>query len=657
MPTDPRLVAPTVTCARCSGTTFAAACRECHGYGRRRAQLVLTVANLDTGAVASANIVPGSVPPTVVPGGGWRIALGPILTDLAARVGAAPETLREVFTPERPPDPDGELSVPLPYDWQPELPLADRHRIEATALATRSYAPWLVFLGRATVARPVNCLDRLCRLAERLCLDLVVEARGTTATELTWDIRFETSGAAVPDRPHGAHPDLPTAVRHTTVADAFHDFANRCRTAPARFLRPRPPEPAPIDAEPTDLDQLERRVIRDCLAGDSAGDTAHADRTGDDDRTANDGRAGGGAQAIWRDGRWWHTRLRAGHPDLHLRTLDTGQVARRPGVPLLRAWEPPTPSWFGDPIPCLDCAACGGGGGGWPLACPGCGGTGRIYRGLVLTVTDLAGRVVHLNWRMDDDPGPTAVVATQPAGQPVVQLAERHRLRAWAGVFGVRPDELVDPETGHVLPQDLLDGLVTLDRRPDPGTADGGPTEKQAGRRSDGGPAAVGSDSGALAAYLASVGRGRPAGRVVVAAVARDAPPLADVVRLAHGLGLAAEVTIADHRRNAGDPRLVQGVRWQVEVVDPDAPLGPARAPLWRSLPEAIDHCLKYLGPALLATVPPEPDRSLRVPQQPVPPTDTPDPVDHLRRLGARHPGEPVLARFDPCRRRRRAAE
>ncbi|MEE6259285.1 hypothetical protein V1633_12385 [Plantactinospora sonchi] len=598
---------PWPDCELCGGDgAVAGPCRECHGYGRLRAQLVLTVANLDSGAVASASVVPGSVPPTVAPGGsGWQIALGPVLADLATRVDAAPPTLREVFTPERPPAPDGELSIPLPYDWRPDLPAADRHRIEAAALANRSYAPWLVFVGHGAVTEAGNCLDRLCRLAERLCLDLVVEVRADCSTALTWDIRFETSGAAVPDRPHGQHPDLATAVRHTTVADAFDNLAERCRTAPAHFLHPPPPVAVAIHAEPTDLDQLERRIVGDC--GDGAG-----------------------AQAIWRNGRWWHTRLRTGERGTSFRVLDTGQVAHRSTASLLRTWEPPAPGWRGEPIPYLACDACGGRGTReWFLGCHGCGGTGRRYQGLVLTVTDLERRVVHLNWRPDDGTGPTTLVATQPAGQPVVQLAGGHRLRTWADNFGVRPDELTDPETGHTLDQDLLDGIVTLS---DP----------------HGNP---------VTAYLAAAGRGRPAGRVIVAAVPRDAPPLADLVRLVHGLGLAVQVTVADYQHNAGDPRLVHGVHWQVEVVDPDSPLGPASPPLRQSLPEAVGYCLRFLGPALLATVPVDPDHPLRVPQQPVPPAEPPDPTDHLRQLAARHPGEPVVARLDPRCRRSRATE
>ena len=82
--------------------------------------------------------------------------------------------------PERPADPDGELSLYLPREWAPDLPAAERHALEAAALARRSYAPWLVYVGRGTAPDPPDhdrMLDRLRRLADRLCLDLVVEVR------------------------------------------------------------------------------------------------------------------------------------------------------------------------------------------------------------------------------------------------------------------------------------------------------------------------------------------------------------------------------------------------------------------------------------------------------------------------------------------------
>ncbi|MGI5145930.1 hypothetical protein ACQEVC_05940 [Plantactinospora sp. CA-294935] len=430
---------------------------------------------------------------------------------MADRAGTAPETLREVFDPDRPADAEGQLSVPLDPGWHPRLAASDRYDLEGRALARRAYAPWLVFLGHRDPVDPDSYLrgldgrrdlsgqlDRLCRLADRLCLDLVVEARAIATCAPSWVIRFEVPGSAVPEQPHGSHPDLPTAVARTTVADAWHDFAERGRTAPAHFVDPPLPDPDSTPFEPVDVDQLERRILRDC-----------ADAPG--------------AQAVWRDGRWRHTRLRAEPETERLTELETGQVARWHRTTLARNWEPPAPSWLGPPIPHTRCPGCRGSGTReWLLPCHTCRGGRRIHHGAVLTVTDLADRVVHLNWR--PEAAPVRVVGSEPAGLPVVQLPERYRVGTWAATFGVRPEELHDPGTGRALDQDLLDGVVTLS---DP---DGDPVE----------------------AYLAAVARGRPAARVVVSAAGRDVPPLPRLARLVCGLGLVLQVTVADHRHDAG---------------------------------------------------------------------------------------------------------
>lgn len=182
---------------------------------------MLTVANLDTGAVASTDVTPGAVEPTPAPYGGWRLALAPLLAELANRANAAVATLREVSAQDRPVDPDGELSVQLPRAWTPDLPEADRRALEADALAGRCRAPWLVYLGRTDLPDPPDndrFLGRLCRLADQLCLDLVVEARHDLASGLRWDIRYELPGSDVPARPHGYAVDLPAAVASTTAA-------------------------------------------------------------------------------------------------------------------------------------------------------------------------------------------------------------------------------------------------------------------------------------------------------------------------------------------------------------------------------------------------------------------------------------------------------
>ncbi|MFV2110646.1 hypothetical protein, partial [Micromonospora sp. LOL_015] len=72
------------------------------GVDRRRAQRVFTVANLDTGQVASTSLVPGSFTPLPTPGGTWWLPYAPIVADLAARAGVVEATLRDPDFPDEP---------------------------------------------------------------------------------------------------------------------------------------------------------------------------------------------------------------------------------------------------------------------------------------------------------------------------------------------------------------------------------------------------------------------------------------------------------------------------------------------------------------------------------------------------------------------------
>ncbi|MEU8189588.1 hypothetical protein AB0C00_20180, partial [Micromonospora carbonacea] len=72
-------------CRLCRGAgSVAVACRRCALRGRLRAHLVLTVANLDTGAVASHEVLPGDLDPRPDPAGGWAVELTPRVRELAA---------------------------------------------------------------------------------------------------------------------------------------------------------------------------------------------------------------------------------------------------------------------------------------------------------------------------------------------------------------------------------------------------------------------------------------------------------------------------------------------------------------------------------------------------------------------------------------------
>ncbi len=72
--------------------------------------------------------------------------------------------------------------------------------------------------------------------------------------------------------------------------------------------------------------------------------------------------------------------------------------------------------------------------------------------------------------------------------------------------------------------------------------------------------------------------------------------------------------------------------------------------PTCAGLPEAVARCLRYLGGALRATIPADPEQPIRVPQQPAPaaaPPDTTGLTARVRRLAAAHPGRPATARLD----------
>ncbi|GAB3942672.1 hypothetical protein GCM10027614_30110 [Micromonospora vulcania] len=453
---------PYSDCQLCQGDgSVAVPCLSCARRGRRRAELVLTVVNLDTGLAASRRLRPGGLRPEPERGGGWWVPLAPIARELADAVGV--QGLRDHWLI------DGALQDPvlwLPRRWQPDLPASQRYALEAEVLAGQDHSPWQVYLGRSTAnpppPEPARRLGQLCALADLLHLDLVVEVRRYYG-EASWDVRYELPGAAVPVEARTRGANLPAAVAVTTVAEAMYRLDERGLSAPAYTVRLA--SGAPTGPVAVDLDQVERRVFADLASGAP------------------------GAQAVWRDSRWWHTRLREGGSSEELHERNTGQVVRREVTGLLRAWEPPDPAWWGEPVDwwecpdcrpdsrlrrclCLlgsptadpDCARCGGAGmAPSALACNTCRDSRRIYSALTVTVTDLS-RAVHELWRPAAGE-PATMVATQPGGKPVYQLRRHYRAARLAATFGVRPQDLtpVDDVGCHGLDQDLLDGIVTVD--------------------------------------------------------------------------------------------------------------------------------------------------------------------------------------------------
>ena len=606
-------------CEVCRGTgSVTAGCCECEQQGRLRAQVVLTVGNLDTGQVASANLVAGAVEPQRTPAGRWKLPLGALIVDLAGQAGIAPVNLREPDIPEREFDPVL-YDIHLPRDWQPDLPTDRRHALESQVIARGTGRAWIVLLGHGPAAPPpdhTRLLARLCALADQLRVDLIIDARPNGRnTGLSWQLSFAHPGGPVPaSTTHRSADDLLAAIAITTVEQAATGLDAPSPDIVAHYLNPyfspgiRPATGIGDADQPNftpDVDQLERRVIRDAEGNP-------------------------GAQAIWRDRRWWHTTLRAGDPGENLMELETGQVIRRDRPALRLAWDPPASRHHADPIPATRCRRCAGNGvGPHRMPCERCKGNGRIQHGVVLTITDLRGRYLHINWRPDDDAASAALVVTYPSGVPTLQLPEHYRVGRWSTTFDVRPEDLTSLDGENVIGQDLRDGIVHLiDPAADP-----------------------------VRTYLTGAATGRPAGRIIVRANDWPGPSLAELARLALGLNLGIEITVVDHRLNVRNPYLVQGMRWSVELVDPATPIGRTE-PHQRSVAEAVAYCLRYLGGALRATVPSCPDQPVPIPQQPAPLTsgaladllalpDAPRLTGPVRRLAVNHPGWPATARLD----------
>ncbi|MFY1653033.1 hypothetical protein ACN27J_19345 [Solwaraspora sp. WMMB762] len=562
------------------------------GVERRRAQRVFTVANLDTGQVASTSLVPGSFTPLPTPGGTWWLPYAPIVTDLAQRAGVAAATLRDPDFPDEP----GRLpssGLTLPRQWQPGIPERDRLRWEAVALTNRLVTPWLVLIGRSSEPPPPGdpgrLLGRLCALADQMHVDLVLEVRPSSIGRgLSWDVRFEHAGGAVPDYQHRWIGDLPAALATIPAERAVTGLTVANPLLPAHYLTDEAlaahPVPVGLDGHPGghNLDQVERRMTSD--AGQH-----------------------GGAQAIWRNRHWWHTSLR---PD------DT------PGK-FVRGWEPPAPKHRGEPIPAHPCTRCADRAD--PPFCLDCYGTRRVRRGAVLTVTDLRGRTVHRNWRPDDtdQPPPTLAPADRPSGSTVWQLPEHYQIGALAAGFGVQPTDLTDIDGEHVIDQHLRNGVSEIPH--------GG-----------GDP---------VAAYLAEVGATHDGARVMVLANGWPGPTLDELAALVRGLGLALDITTIDHRNTIGRPELSQGHSWSVRVVNPTTPLAVDPVPTSAALPEAVALCHRYLHGALRATIPTDPATPIPVPQHTAAagtPTDTTTCITQIRRQAATQPGQPVTVRLHP---------
>lgn len=205
-------------CVRCDGDgTYVVPCLTCHRHGRRRAQLTVTVANVETGAVASAAVAPGTVAAPRPDGhGGWQLDLTRTLRRLAHHVGAA--SLHRLGSPRWPVT---GLALPVDRAWRPELPADQRYALEAAAVARHAQPGWLVYLAAPSAPRGPT-LAGLGRLVLGLGLSIRVTARVSRngsghpppIAGLLWNVEVVPHGpaaaATAPLLP--VHPDLSVAV-------------------------------------------------------------------------------------------------------------------------------------------------------------------------------------------------------------------------------------------------------------------------------------------------------------------------------------------------------------------------------------------------------------------------------------------------------------
>ncbi len=640
---------PWPDCEVCGGSgSVARRCGTCRGGGRVRAQMVVSVANLDTGAVASAEVAPDTAEPVLRSWGEATIDLTPTVRDLAARVGAT--CVYDRFDSRRPLD---EFEVRIGKEWDPSWPAASREGVIAAGLARQStLGRWRIFLASSAdppqQVDPDQQLAQLCAAASALRLDLVVERReirpapGRPRLGWSWDVRLQPPGAPVPSRLSLAAVggrDLASTLRRSDLRLLLAECAAFPVAAPARWIRlgSDPPVAGPaVVASPA-------RRLQDAMA--------------------DCGSDGPGAIATWRNEQWHISRVETVGEVQVLSQHSTGQVGVRRVAQYRAAHVLPAPDWDGGPIPEQPCPRCAAGNGWEPCVCrigtgdlidlgppdphcqacsgagmqpaigpcPDCAGTGVIRHGAVITVLDQRGHARHVNWRPPTTPPRLDVVGTTMlGGNPIVQLPAEYRLGTVATRCGIGVDELVEPSlhgAGWVDPG-MRRGLITVtaDELTDP--------------------------AGVARAYLAAVAGGRPAARVILMPAPHPPWPLSHFAAVCVGLGLAVEISV-DARLTRGQPTGQVDLTWGGRVTAGHAQVTDIGHPVHATLPGAVAQALERFeadlsalahdaGPEVVLPSPDQPDAAA---------VDTRGVEQHLPRL-AEHlrdgtPGA-VMARFDP---------
>lgn len=632
---DPAVVAaPFPGCLLCKGSgTQALTCTNCSGAGRIRPQVVYTVLNLDTGAVASETVIPGAITPvrcSALPEGKqlWELPVSDIVDHLVAQVGGVLDRRHHTTDMYR-------KNLPLANTWAPDLPIADRLQLEAAAIArTQALTRHRHFFTTTTAAHrpsPADRLSELARQADLLHLDLccyrfpAATDAAPNACRSAWIVAF-----ALPD---DDRIPVPSPVPRATLAEALeaadplallrkvqHDV-DPSQPVPASYVDPAhlAPDPRPATSNPAAIAaQLE------ALAGPNTG-----------------------ALAVRREGRWHFTRLASnGAVDDFVETL-TGQV-RCKTIPTWRPdTTPPAPSWRGRPIPdrecpqcatgttwtpceCIDtltdradpaCDTCGGTGSRQAGSCIACGRTGRVRYGYTVTVTDLRDFARH--WNFDFD----TCADHQPQPWPPLpelhrhQLPELDRLAAWLFEAGIDYAELRTLFDLAPTP-DLVHGGVLAP----PGTPVRDVVHQHTRER------AAGHAGGRIFLIW------RPPARATVL----------QATRLAWGLGFELVIGAEDRNAAATAGTARGGMRWGAKFVRPGEPVDRALTGTFgkRHLAEALQASIDHL-PHLLNVArgtKPGPTDIIPAPQQSDPPhlagAERLEPV--LSRLATHHSG--VLA-------------
>ncbi|MGH3717020.1 MAG: hypothetical protein ACRDT4_26705, partial [Micromonosporaceae bacterium] len=312
------------------------------------------MANLDTGAVASAEVAPDTAEPVLRSWGEATIDLTPTVRDLAARVGAT--CVYDRFDSRRPLD---EFEVRIGKEWDPSWPAASREGVIAAGLARQStLGRWRIFV--ASSADPPQRVDpdrrlaELCAAAWALCLDLVVECReirpapGRLRLGWSWDVRLQAPGAAVPSRLSlvaVAGRDLASTLCRSDLRLLLAECVTSPVAAPARWIRPGSDPPAAASAVVAGSARRLQDAIADC------------------------GSDGPGAIAAWRNEEWHISRVEAVGEVEVLSQHSTGQVGVQRVAQYRAAQSPPVPDWDGGPIPEQPCPRCAAGNGWEPCVC------------------------------------------------------------------------------------------------------------------------------------------------------------------------------------------------------------------------------------------------------------------------------------------------